>query len=59
MKNTPTKNRKRLHLAAQGVYEGKYRYAVLERGSSSFELLPDPGEQLQVIWCTNISTRDT
>lgn len=43
-----------VELAAQGVYEGTYQYAVLEWGSSSFDLLPDPEEQLQVIWCTNI-----
>ncbi len=43
-----------VELAAQGVYEGKYQYAALEWGSSSFDLLPDREEQLQVIWCTNI-----
>lgn len=43
-----------VELAAQGVYEGTYQYAILEWGSSSFDLLPDQEEQLQVIWCTNI-----
>ena len=43
-----------VELAAQGVFEGKYQYAILEWGSSSFDLLPDQEEQLQVIWCTNI-----
>lgn len=43
-----------VELAAQGVYEGKYQYAILEWGSSSFDLLPDQEDQLQVIWCTNI-----
>lgn len=43
-----------VELAARGVYEGKYQYATLEWGSSSFDLLPDQEEQLQVIWCTNI-----
>ncbi len=42
-----------VELAAQGVYEGKYQYAILEWGSSSFDLLTDQEEQLQVIWCTN------
>lgn len=43
-----------VELAAQGVYEGKYTYVTLEWGSSSFDLLPDREERLQVIWCTNI-----
>ena len=43
-----------VELAAQGVYEGKYQCAILEWGSSSFDLLPDEAEQLQVVWCTNI-----
>ena len=43
-----------VELAAQGVYEGNYQYAILEWGSFSFDLLPDQEEQLQVIWCTNI-----
>ena len=38
-----------VELAAQGVYEGKYQCAILEWGSSSFDLLPDEAEQLQVI----------
>ena len=42
-----------VELAAQGVYEGTYQYAILEWGSSSFDLLTDQEEQLQVIWCTN------
>lgn len=42
-----------VELAAQGVYEGKHQYAILEWGSSSFDLLTDQEEQLQVIWCTN------
>lgn len=43
-----------VELAAQGVSEGKYQYARLEWGSSSFDLIPGPEGQLQVIWCTNI-----
>lgn len=43
-----------VELAAQGVFEGKYQYAVLEWGSSSFDLRPGQENQLQVIWCTNI-----
>ena len=43
-----------VELAVQGVYEGTYQYAILEWGSSSFDLLPDQEEPLQVIWCTNI-----
>ena len=41
-------------LAAQGVFEGKYQYARLEWGSSSFALIPGAEDELQVIWCTNI-----
>ena len=43
-----------VELAAQGVFEGKYQYAVLEWGASSFDLRPGLEDQLQVIWCTNI-----
>ena len=43
-----------VELAAQGVFEGKYQYATLEWGPSSFDLLPGLEEQLQVIWRTNI-----
>lgn len=43
-----------VELAVQGVFGGKYQYAILEWGSSSFDLLPDQENQLQVIWCTNI-----
>lgn len=43
-----------VELAAQGVFEGKYQYATLEWGSSSFDMIPGLEDQLQVIWCTNI-----
>ena len=43
-----------VELAAQGVWEGKYQCAILECGSSAFDLYPDQEEQLQVIWRTNI-----
>lgn len=43
-----------VELAAQGVCEGKYRCAILEWGSSAFDLYPDQGEQMQIIWRTNI-----
>ena len=43
-----------VELAAQGVFEGKYQYATLEWGSSSFDVIPGLEDQLQVIWCTNI-----
>ena len=48
-----------VELAAQGVFEGKYQYAILEWGASSFDLLPDQENQLQVIWCTNIWEEQT
>jgi len=48
-----------VELAAQGVFEGKYQYAILEWGASSFDLLSDQEDQLQVIWCTNIRDEQT
>ena len=48
-----------MELAAQGVFEGKYQYAILEWGASSFDLLSDQEDQLQVIWCTNIRDEQT
>ena len=42
-----------VELAIDGIHEGKYTKAVLERGTQALNFFPGVQNDLMVIWCTN------